>query len=58
MVVKEMQRNGGREKKRKTTKTTTWNMMLLVNWIRYVFCDFDMFADWKSFALRVNGLLT
>lgn len=39
-------------------KKTTWNMKLLVNWIRCVFCDFDMFADWKSFGLRVNGLLT
>lgn len=52
--------NGRRKKKerKKLTSTTTWNMKLLVNWIRYVFCDFDMFTDWKSFGLRVNGLLT
>lgn len=32
-------------------------MKLFVNWIRYIFCDFDMFADWKSFGWSVNGLL-
>lgn len=38
-------------------RLVTWNMKLFVNWIRLVFCDFDMFADWKSFGLCVNGLL-
>lgn len=32
-------------------------MNLFVNWIRNVFCDFDMFADWKSFGRCMKDLL-